>query len=301
MTAPIFVTGGAGFLGNYLIRELAAQKIPVVGLDRLARPSELVCEWVECLLPSSQSEEALRTLTPSVLIHLAGTASVQNSFANPLNDFQQNVTVFMHLLEGVRKYVPQCRVLVVSSAAVYGNPKIIPTSESSDTQPLSPYGYHKLLCELLGQEYHQAYGIKFAVARVFSAYGEGLRKQVLWDICKKILQNESVELSGTGTETRDFIHAIDIAKGLRTLVQQARFDGDIYNLANGEQIEIRALAEMLNQALHRSAQIKFSGANRQGDPLKWQADINAIRALGFVPSIKFADGIQNYARWVQAQ
>lgn len=296
----LFITGAGGFLGRYLIEEANAQQFQVMGVDRIPCPRELNCQWAECSLPSDSFESLLAATKPDVILHAAGTSSVQASLLNPFNDFEQNVFVFAHLLETVRKFAPLCRVILISSAAVYGDPQKIPVSESAATHPLSPYGYHKLLCELMGLQFAQVYGVKFAAARVFSAYGEGLRKQVLWDICQKILNGGIVELAGTGDETRDFVHARDVAKGLFTLIAHARFDGGIYNLANGEQVKIRDLAALLSQAMDRSTEIKFSGVSRQGDPLNWQADTHAIRELGFNPSIKFEEGARRYAAWVRS-
>jgi UDP-glucose 4-epimerase len=296
----LLITGAGGFLGRYLIEEANAQQFQVIGVDRIPRPRELNCQWAECSLPSDQFESLVAETKPEVIIHAAGTASVQDSILNPFDDFKQNVFVFAHVLETVRKCAPQSRVVLISSAAVYGNPQKMPVAESAATQPLSPYGYHKLLCELMGLQYAQIYGLKFAAARVFSAYGEGLRKQVLWDICQKMLGGGIVELAGTGDETRDFIHARDVAKGLFTLIAHARFDGDIYNLANGEQVKIRDLAALLSRAMNRSLEIKFSGVNRPGDPLNWQADIRTIRELGFEPSVKFQEGARRYADWVRS-
>lgn len=295
----LLITGAGGFLGHYLVEEANAQ-FQVVGIDRISRPRDLNCQWAECSVPSEQFESLIAQIKPDAIIHAAGTASVQFSILNPLDDFKQNVFVFAYLLEAVRKFAPQCRVVLISSAAVYGNPEKMPVAESAVTRPLSPYGYHKLLCELMGLQYTQVYGVKFAAARVFSAYGEGLRKQVLWDICQKILSDGEVELAGTGDETRDFIHARDVAKGLLALIAHARFDGDTYNLANGEQVKIRDLAALLSRAMNRSVEIKFSGVSRQGDPLNWQADIHEIRKLGFIPSIKFEEGVRGYADWVRS-
>jgi len=296
----LLITGAGGFLGRYLVEEANAQQFQVTGVDRISRPHDLDCQWVECLLPSDEFESLIANTKPDAIIHAAGTASVQDSILNPFDDFKQNVFVFTHVLETVRKSAPLCRVILISSAAVYGNPQKMPVAESAATHPLSPYGYHKLLCELMGLQYAQVYGVKFVAARVFSAYGEGLRKQVLWDICQKILSGGIVELAGTGDETRDFIHARDVAKGLFTLITHARFDGGIYNLADGEQVKIRDLAALLSQAMDRSTEIKFSGVSRQGDPLNWQADIRAIRELGFKPGIKFEDGARGYAAWARS-
>ena len=127
---------------------------------------------------------------------------------------QQGVTAF--LLETLRTYLPSCRFVFLSSAAVYGNPQQLPSPRRSPCHPISPYGYHKYICEMLCREYGSIYSIKSSVLRIFSAYGERLRKQVIFDLCRKFSDPalKTVEVYGTGDETRDFIHARDIAQAI---------------------------------------------------------------------------------------
>jgi UDP-glucose 4-epimerase len=85
--------------------------------------------------------------------------------------------------------------LLLSSAAVYGNPQTLPVGEDQPVAPLSPYGFHKRQAELLVEEFARIYGLKGAVARIFSAYGPGLRRQVIWDICDRLLAGSDFEPS----------------------------------------------------------------------------------------------------------
>jgi UDP-glucose 4-epimerase len=193
----VVVTGAAGFLGKYIIENLHARYpgAQVFGIGRHAAPG------IEAMvLPSETFCHLVRDISPDVLIHAASPASVPFSVQHPFADFTGSVGVFAHVLDCVRLYAPACKVVLLSSAAVYGDPIILPVHEQSTLAPVSPYGFHKQMCELLAQEYVRVYGLKVAGVRIFSAYGNGLRRQLLWDICQQVLQTGAIYLSGTGQE-----------------------------------------------------------------------------------------------------
>ncbi|MBI3761283.1 MAG: NAD-dependent epimerase/dehydratase family protein, partial [Chloroflexi bacterium] len=137
--------------------------------------------------------------------------------------------------------------------------------------------------------------------RIFSAYGPGLRRQVMWDICRKMLRSDEVELIGTGDETRDFVHARDVGRAVAHLLDRAPFAAEAYNLAAGEETRIRDLADLIARALGRTPRVRFSGATRPGDPLRWQADLSRIKSLGYEPSVRLEDGVAEYARLAMGQ
>jgi nucleoside-diphosphate-sugar epimerase len=136
---------------------------------------------------------------------------------------------------------------------------------------------------------------------VFSAYGEGMRRQVWWDISNRALREETVVLHGTGAESRDFLHGSDVGRALATIASAAAFDGEAYNVASGPETTVAALGHALVKALGTGATIEFSGRERRGDPHRWRADVSAIAALGFEPRVPLAEGIERYAAWVQGE
>src|SRR5207248_3256916 len=127
-----------------------------------------------------------------------------------------------------------------SSAAVYGQPDRLPVGETAPLRAISPYGEHRVVCETLLRDS----GLPAVVARVFSAYGEGLRRQVLWDICAKAINSAEVALDGTGDESRDFVHAEDVAAAVVVLIRKADFGGEPYNVATGVETRIGELARL---------------------------------------------------------
>jgi len=167
--------------------------------------------------------------------------------------------------------------------------------------PISPYGFHKLQGEQLCLEFSKVYGLATASARIFSAYGPGIRRQVMWDICQKAIFQDSITLQGTGQESRDFIHALEIAKALFIIANKAPMQGEVYNLGTGIEVTIAELAELLLAALDYQGSLKFDGESSVGNPLNWQAEITKIQTLGFQPEVPLKQGIHTFANWCRAE
>ena len=220
---------------------------------------------------------------------------------HPLSDFESNTLDTMRVLDTIRRQDKTCRYLHISSAAVYGNPVKLPVHEDDKKKPLSPYGWNKLMAEQVCLEYHTVYGIATAAIRPFSVYGNRLRKQLLWDICSKLSQADSIELFGTGNESRDFIHINDLMLLVQCIVDKAPFTGNVFNAASGTETTIKQIA-VLFEAFHNSKKkIQFSGELRKGDPLNWCADITAVQQLGFAPTVSLPEGISDYIKWFQIE
>jgi UDP-glucose 4-epimerase len=123
---------------------------------------------------------------------------------HPLEDFRRSVDTSARLFEWVRVNAPHTKIVCVSSAAVYGADHSGPIPETAPLSPYSPYGCHKAMMEMLCQSYVRNYGMRITIGRLFSVYGAGLEKQLLWDLCCKLRGNPGVvTLGGTGQELRD--------------------------------------------------------------------------------------------------
>lgn len=248
-------------------------------------------------LPSRDFDAAVLSIRPAIVVHASGPSSVPASLADPAGDFANSVPVLLNVLEAVRRHAPACRIVFLSSAAVYGNPAGLPVDEAAATAPISPYGHHKLMCESLLKEFYAVYALQSCAVRIFSAYGQGLRRQVLWDICWQALTQPVVKLMGSGAESRDFVHAEDIAQGIMAVIARANFDAQAYNLATGVETRIDALAQLLIGALGKRIAVEFTGVARTGDPARWRANIDRLCALGYVPKMTIQEGAAAYAQW----
>jgi UDP-glucose 4-epimerase len=293
----VLITGVSGFIGSYVAKHFASLGYTVGGMDITAPPAvELVyfhCEGIN----KNSLQKVFKDFQPTVCIHCAGSASVPFSVTNPLFDYEQNTYTTYQLLEALRLYQPTCKFILLSSAAVYGNPQQLPITENSPTKPISPYGTHKLMAEMACQEYTTLYNIPTAILRIFSAYGNGLRKQVIWDICEKTKSQIHISLKGKGDETRDFIHISDIVWAIGAVVEQGEHKATVYNLASGNAISIKNLVEMLLHTLSPTYQVSFDGIAPMGSPLYWEADISKLTKLGFSPQMTLQEGIQQYVSW----
>ena len=304
MTKSILITGTAGFLGRYVARHFSELGWSVIGIDSSASenaPLTNLAAYYTLRLPDSTLNEILQKHQPDVFIHCAGRAAVNLSMSEPTPDFYANTVVNYEVLNALRLNAPHCRFIYLSSAAVYGNPVVLPIAESQTPAPVSPYGFHKLQSEMLCREFTQVYGLPTASVRIFSAYGPGLRRQVLWDTCQKVIIQKTVTLQGTGNESRDFVHALDIAKALRVIACDAPMQGEVYNIATGQEVTIRELATLVLKVLDSDCTLQFDGVVPSGTPLNWQADVSKLEALGFTPSVLLERGVKTFANWCLAE
>ena len=296
----ILITGAAGFIGRALARHFTKQQYKVFGIDRIPSenaPLSDLMGYEQIELPNSHLIKLLANWQPDVLIHCAGRASVPAAMQDPHADFHDGPVLTFELLEALRQNLPECAFILLSSAAVYGNPSRLPVSEDALLQPVSAYGYHKWQSEMMCAEFANVFGLRTASARVFSAYGPGLRRQVIWDIVHKALTQPEIRLQGTGQESRDFIHVHDIARGLEAILINALLHGEGYNLASGVETRIADLAGLILREIENPPPLTFSGELPPGTPNNWQADIKQISKLGFQPQVSLDDGISNFVAW----
>lgn len=293
----ILVTGTNGFLGSHVAKRLVTEhNVAGVGTSLEASVQGLSL-YRKMSLPQTELVQLLEEFRPDAVIHCAGSASVPFSLKHPEADFQAGPSLVIHILEALRITHLRPTFIFPSSAAVYGNPAILPIREESPICPLSPYGHHKAMSEHIVREFETIYGIPHIILRIFSCYGVGLKKQLLWDVCQKIGSND-LKLHGTGEETRDFIHATDVAR-LIALCIEMNIKNATMNVASGEQTTVRRIATLLLNNMNSDLKLQFSGLTRPGDPLHWEADISRLKDMGFKHTIKLEEGVREYAEWVR--
>ena len=301
MDNVILITGVAGFLGRTLARHYFELGWKVIGTDIIApenSPTSFLIRYLCTNLPNPSFVQLLKDTKPSVCIHCAGRASVGASIRQPYEDYIQGPELTFYVLNCLHEVTPECRFVFLSSAAVYGNPPVLPIQEATLPAPISIYGFNKWQSEIICREFFEVYQQPTASVRIFSAYGPGLRRQVIWDICEKTSSGDTLNLQGTGKESRDFIHSQDIGKGIEIVAKSAGMSGEAYNLGSGRQITISFLANLaLDYLQSGKKKISFDNIETIGNPLNWQADIQKIKQLGFSPNIPFEKGLHAYITW----
>lgn len=298
----VLITGAAGFIGRHAAGLFGREGWHVAGMDEA--PCE-AAEWqrwgVSEWHPSTVSLETLVSCAgrPDVIIHCAGTGVVGYSMTYPFEDYKRNVDTTMAVLEFVRLHAPGARVLYPSSAAVYGAAPRIPISEQDELKPITPYGVHKKVAEDLCRSYAEHFGLSVAVIRFFSVYGPGLRKQLLWDACSRISNNEN-SFWGLGTEVRDWVHVKDAVRLFMKVADHASPRCPVVNGGSGVGIEICDLLSEIFRCLGKPDSPVFSGVHRPGDPLCYVADISRAVSYGWRPEWDWHRGIREYVAWFKA-
>jgi UDP-glucose 4-epimerase len=205
------VTGGAGFVGSFLVEKLVKKNYQVTVVDNLSTGSRdniknvsskirFIRQDLEKFLNQNRDLSAY-----DYIFHLAANPYIPPSVKNPRFDFRQNFLNTFNLLENLRKSTKAPHLLNTSSAAVYGNPETLPIKETDPTVPISPYGASKLSAEHYAAVYSKLYNLKITNMRFFPVFGPRQKKQVIFDLILKIKRNpEVLEIFGDGSQSRDF-------------------------------------------------------------------------------------------------
>lgn len=296
----ILITGAHGFLGRYAAKAFSRKGYRVIAIGHgdwgFEDPRGFgIEEWIEADIDFAALAGIGEPL--DYIIHCAGGSSVGYSVQFPEQDFFRTVGTTVAVLEYARLHQPQAKIVYPSSAAVYGIQDANPIGVGVQPSPLSPYGFHKHMAEELCISYARNYSLDVGIVRLFSVYGPGLRKQLLWDACIKLTRSDTgTQFYGTGNETRDWIHIRDAAALLLKVAQsEDRFT--IVNGGSGSSTKIREILLQLADLLGGKTDIVFSGAQKEGDPLHYLADITEAKALGWQPQVRLDEGLEEYVKW----
>lgn len=291
-----WVTGARGFMGAHLVDHLAAQGTRVIGFGRQAAPDQ--GKGPVLPLQAEAMAEALdRHGPPGCVYHLAGGPTVGHSIAHPLVDFESNVATTARLFDFLRTHAAGTPVRLASSAAVYGSGYDGPIAAGADLNPSSPYGHHKIMAERLAASYAETYGLTVTVLRLFSIYGPGIQKQLLFELCTRLATTTGpLGLGGTGAELRDWCHVRDAVAAMIQAPQPDPGQIRTYNIATGQGTDIRTVAEGVVEAWGDGREITFSGQSRPGDPYSLVADPASLPP-GFAPRTGLTEGLAGFVAW----
>ena len=298
--ASALITGGLGFLGRSVARQLKSEGFQVHGIGHAPIDSpDPAALGFDHWLQAPVLKRHLETLsgTYELVVHCAGSGTVGYSLAHPDAAYRKTVESTVELLEWMRLRHDGMVLIYPSSAGVYGAKEDAPIHETAALNPIAPYGFHKRMAEEICECYARSFQLRVAVIRFFSIYGPGLTKQLLWDASRRLVsESEGVTFWGSGEETRDWIHVEDAARLISTL---KGFAGtyDIYNGAVGDRVTIRQVLTSLSRFLGREQPLAFNGIVRVGDPMFYHADVNKTFNTGWRPAVTLEAGLQKYARW----
>lgn len=285
---PVVVTGGAGFIGSHLVERLVALGATVTVIDNLVTGLE------ENLAPYADKITFVKdditnygvclqaTKHAAIIFHLAAGVSVPESVDNPTLYHNTNVTGTFNMLEAARVNGVD-RFILSSSSAVYGPHQGV-CSETTPTNPLSPYGFSKLMGELYCAQYAQL-GVSTVILRYFNVYGARQRADLphaglIATLRKKMRNNEPLVLFGDGLQQRDFVPVEEVvAANLSCGASSFDFKGECFNVATGISRTVLSLVEEIRKEFPEYTQeIQFASA-RPGDIYYSAADCTKIKQI----------------------
>ena len=297
----VIVLGAAGFVGRHVCKALSVQGVQVIGLGHghfSLKEAHFwgIKRWIEDDISLDALNRHLPDVQPAAIINCGGSGAVSYSYTHPYKDFQRAVDSTAAMLEWARLRSTSCRVVLVSSAAVYGDRGDTDATESTVRAPISPYGYHKVYAESLCVSFSHFFNVPVSIVRLFSVYGEGLRKQLLWDAMTKFAQGK-YQFFGTGHELRDWIHVEDAARLVSLAATSSRAPYEIYNGAHTH-ATTRDVLTKLAHAAGVLAEPLFNNETHVGNPRRLTANCgHAQRQLAWTPVVRLEDGLSRYAAW----
>jgi UDP-glucuronate 4-epimerase len=310
------VTGGAGFIGSNLIKELLEQNdIKITCIDNFDpfykrslkelnlapikdHPHFLLLEID--LAQTSVTELAAKLKKPvDVIIHLAAKAGVRPSIADPISYQQTNILGTQILLDfAVQQKVKQ--FVFASSSSVYGINEKLPWKEEEQLMPISPYAMTKLAAEMAGHVYHKLHGIRFMALRFFTVYGPGQRPDLaIHKFIKAIVNEQPITVYGDGSTGRDYTFVDDIVQGIISAVEYTRTPFQIINLGNHYSVSLKELITAIEKVTGKKAIIDRQ-PEQPGDVPYTFADITKAQTLlHYNPKTNLAEGLQKFYTWFE--
>lgn len=309
----ILVTGGAGYIGSFMVRNLLEKGYRVVVLDSLERgKKDVVPQNAKFYQGNTKDKEILGQIFTSQhidgVIHFAGFISMGESMENPFIYFEDNTFDTLVLLEEMHKHNVN-NVIFSSTAGVYGNPAQLPIPEDDTKNPTNPYGESKLMVEKILSWYKTIHGLNFVALRYFNACGASLdgrygeahdpESHIIPCAMKALIENRPFELYGTDYETkdgtcvRDYIHVLDLVEAHVLALEKIMNEsgGYIYNVGTGQGYSNKQVLEAIERVSGRKIEIEEK-ERRPGDANELVANVSKIKEeLNFNPQYSDIDTI----------
>ncbi|MFH0780014.1 MAG: SDR family oxidoreductase [Parcubacteria group bacterium] len=300
------VTGGAGFIGSNIVKELLKQDYQVRVVDNLSTGNieniQTVMGQIEFfkgdLSELSVARQALKDI--DIVFHEAAVPSVQRSIADPLSVNAANINATLNVLAAARESKIK-KLVYASSSSVYGNAKTLPKRETDPIDPISPYALTKFVGERYCQLFNKLYGLPTICLRYFNVFGPSQNaasqySAVIPKFITAILNGESPIVYGDGEQSRDFTY-VDNVVSANILAAFSDADGEVVNIACNERITLNQIVETINK--HQGTTIAPNhAAEKPGDIKHSLADISkAQKLIGYKPLVLFESGLQKTIEW----
>ena len=302
----VIVTGGAGFIGSHLAKVLL-DKFRVIVIDIKINPKsyfaveklkdKVVFELCD-IRNKKKTENIILKHKPIFIFHLAAEPIVEEAFLNPVSAFETNIMGTVNVLEAARKLNNLKAVIVASSDKAYGKTKKAYTEES----PLRgdhPYDVSKSAADLISLAYYKTYNLPVIVTRFGNVYGEGDFHfgRIVPDICKAVIENETLMLRSDGTYVRDYLYVKDVVDGYIFLIKKLnKTIGQAFNFSSKETLSVLELVKKAEKIL--DTKIKYKILNTAKNEIPYQhLNVNKIIKLGWKSKYNLENTLEGILNW----
>ena len=294
------ITGGAGFIGSHIARALLEQGADVRVLDNFSSGKRENLKGLDVEILEGDLRDASVVIRAvqgvEVIFHEAAFVSVPESMEKPQECLDVNVTGTSMLFEAARKAGVR-RVVIASSAAVYGDSDAMPLVENTPLKQLSPYAVSKRIDEMYADLFTNQFGLEVAALRYFNVYGPRQRPDSMYAAAvpifiRRMLDNKPITVYGDGGQTRDLINVRDVVQANLLASQHPSAPGQIFNVCTGVETCLLDLLDILyeifpNAPKHVHAEPRAGDIYRSiGTPKK------IVETLGFKPNVTLAEGLK---------
>lgn len=305
---PTLITGGAGFIGSYIVDKLLSNNVETTVLDNLSTGTlSNLKQWdgnnnfnflkrdLNDISTSSGIFENIKTV-----FHMAADPEVKTGFEHPENSYKENIENTFLLLEQIRKSNVKT-IVFASSSTVYGEPSIIPTPEDyGPLFPISPYGASKLACEALISSYCHTYDMTGLIFRLANIIGPRSGHGVLPDFIKKLQNNDKkLEILGNGKQSKSYIHVNDCVDCITYCLSKTTQPVEIFNVGTEDQIDTLYIADIVTKCMSlKNVKMEITGGvdngkGWKGDVTKMQLDISKVKKLGWNQQYSSAEAMES--------
>ena len=298
------VTGGAGFIGSNVAKQLLADGHDVTILDDISSGyRQNLAALSDAFFAEGDVRDenvvARAVAGVDVIFHLAASVGNKRSIDHPLDDSEINLLGILRILEAARAENVR-KIVLSSSAGIFGELRTLPIRENHPLEPETPYGVSKMAAEKMCLAYARLYDIEAIALRYFNVYGPNQRYDAYGNVIPifafKMLRGEPITIFGDGEQTRDFVNVRDVVQANLRAAHAEGVSG-AFNIGSGSRISINDLVELMKEVSGLDSELQH-GPARPGDVRHSLADISAAREqLGYRPTTTMREGLKEYFAW----
>lgn len=308
MMKRYLVTGGAGFIGSHIVRALLEQGDFVRVLDNFStgKPENLAGHDVDLITGDIRDPAVVAKAMVGIdrVFHEAAFVSVPQSMEDPLTCFEINQRGTEIVLEAARK-AGVGRVVLASSAAVYGDSEALPLNEDTLLYPMSPYAVSKRVDELYAALYTRSFGLEVVALRYFNVFGPRQRPDSMYAAAvpiftRRLIDGKPITIYGDGGQTRDLVFVGDIVRANLVASEHPAAPGNVFNVCTGTEIRVIDLVETLMGLFPTAPAPQFAPA-RSGDIYRSVGNpAQARELLGYIPETTLGNGLKAVVDWMKS-